>query len=252
MHRLLARVLVGVVGISPVAAVALSVPATTADAAVLAAKHTKASGANGCSKLTTAEVQALVVDPITKVTVKTLTAATFGTGTKKQKVGQTCTYAVTDTSDAMTITVITGSFAPKVYAGDVKSLVHPVKLSGVGTKAVRSPVDSNGAADTTAISALKGTTYCYVDPGDGEVPGVATLEEAAGYTNDIGDKAYAEMAAALGTLCNRVFGSGNTTPALTTLISQGKAAKAAAGTTATSTRTSTATTSLTTSPTLPS
>jgi hypothetical protein len=44
--------------------------------------------------------------------------------------------------------------------------------------------------------------------------GIAQLEDAAGHTSNIGDKAYAELAAAIGTLCNRVLGSGNTTPDL--------------------------------------
>jgi hypothetical protein len=59
---------------------------------------------------------------------------------------------------------------------------------------------------------------------------VGQLEEAAGATGTIGNKAYAEIAAALGTVCNRVYGSGNTTPDLSGLT----AAAAAAPTTTTS------------------
>ncbi len=104
----------------------------------------------------------------------------------------------------------------------------------MGAKAVRGPVDSKGAAGTTTLSALKGKTYCSVSPGDGDIPGEGQLEEAAGATADIGNKAYAEIAAAVGTVCNRFFGSGNTTPDLTGLTQAGAAAAANPTTTTTS------------------
>jgi hypothetical protein len=52
---------------------------------------------------------------------------------------------------------------------------------------------------------------------DEGVPGVAQLEEAAGGTSNIGEAANGIIAAALGTLCNRIYGSGNTTPDLSAL-----------------------------------
>ena len=76
---------------------------------------------------------------------------------------------------------------------------------------------------------MKGTTYCSVNPQADEIPGVSQLEEAAGATSDIGDRAYREIAAALGTVCNRIYRSGNTKPDLTGLA----AAAAAAPTTTT-------------------
>jgi hypothetical protein len=98
---------------------------------------------------------------------------------------------------------------------------------------VRGRVDAKGAAATTMLSALKGQTYCSISPGDGDIPGEGQLEEAAGDTADIGNKAYAEIADAIGTVCNRIFGSGNTTPDLTGLTQAGAAAAAAPTTTTT-------------------
>ena len=98
---------------------------------------------------------------------------------------------------------------------------------------MRGQVDAKGAAATTKVLMLKGKTYCSVSPQDGAIPGEAQLEEASGDTAGIGNKAYAEIAAAIGTVCNRIFGSGNTTPDLTGLTQAGAAAAAAPTTTTT-------------------
>jgi hypothetical protein len=135
-------------------------------------------------------------------------------------------------SEALTVTVISGPVSANACAGDVAGLGSgPIAVHGVGSKALRGQVDAKGAAATTTLSALKGATYCSVSPGDGDIPGEAQLEEAAGATADIGNKAYAEIAAAIGTVCNRIFGSGNTTPV--TGLTQAGAAAAAAPTTTT-------------------
>ncbi len=52
--------------------------------------------------------------------------------------------------------------------------------------------------------------------------------EAAGDTNNIADSAYQTVAIALGTLCNRIYGSGNTTPDLSSLLAMDAAASASA------------------------
>ncbi len=44
------------------------------------------------------------------------------------------------------------------------------------------------------------------------------LEEAHGATNNIGENFYDTIAQAMGTLCNRIYGSGNTTPDLSSLL----------------------------------
>jgi hypothetical protein len=230
MKSIAIRSLIALVGVSSAMIPFLSVTSASAAADVFAAKSH--SSKTGCSQLTKTQVQPLIVNPITKVTVKAVTAEQYTGGT--QRIGQECVFAAgSSDSEALTVTVISGPVAARAYAADVQGLDGAVAVHGVGTKAVRAPVDDKGAAATTTLSALKGTTYCAVSPQDGNVPGEAQLEEAAGATADIGNKAYAEIAAAVGTLCNRIFGSGKTTPDLTDLTHAGAAAAAAPTTTTT-------------------
>ena len=225
------RPLIALFSVSSAMVLFLSVTSASAATGVFAAKSAHASK-TGCSQLTKAQVQPLLVHPITKVTVKAVTAEQYTGGTKR--IGQECIFAAgSSDSEALTVTVISGPIAARAYGADVQGLSGAVAVRGVGTKAVRAPVDAKGAAGTTTLSALKGTTYCSVSPGDGDVPGEGQLEEAAGATADIGNKAYAEIAAAVGTVCNRIFGSGNTTPDLTGLTQAGAAAAAAPTTTTT-------------------
>jgi hypothetical protein len=210
----------------------LTVPNASASTSVIAAKSAHAPK-TGCSQITKAQVQPLIVNPITKVTVKPVTAQQYTLGTNK--IGQQCVFAAGSADpEALTVVVISGAIAAKAYAADVQSLSpRPVAVPGVGSKAVRARVDAKGAAGTTTLSALKGETYCSVSPQDGDIPGEGQLEEAAGATADIGNKAYAEIAAAIGTVCNRVFKSGNTTPDLKGLIQAGAAAATGPTTTTT-------------------
>jgi hypothetical protein len=225
------RPLIALFSVSSAMVLFLSVTSASAATGALAAKSAHASK-TGCSQLTKAQVQSLIVNPITKVTVKAVTALQYTGG--KQRIGQECVFAAGSADpEALTVTVIGGPIAARAYAADVQGLSGAVAVPGVGAKAVRAPVDAKGAAGTTTLSALKGTTYCSVSPQDGNVPGEAQLEEAAGATADIGNKAYAEIAAAVGTVCNRIFGSGKTTPDLTGLTQAGAAAAAAPTTTTT-------------------
>jgi hypothetical protein len=226
------RPVIGLLSVSSVMVLFLSVPNASAATRVLATKSAHAPK-TGCSQLTKAQVQPLIANPITKVTVKPVTEQQYTLGTKK--VGQECVFAAgSGDSEALTVIVISGPIAAKAYADDVQSLSpRPVAVPGVGSKAVRARVDAKGAAGTTTLSALKGDTYCSVSPQDGDIPGEGQLEEAAGDTADIGNKAYAEIAAAIGTVCNRVFRSGNTTPELTGLTQAGAAAAAGSTTTTT-------------------
>jgi hypothetical protein len=225
------RPLIALFCVSSAMVLFLSVPSASAAIDPLAAKTGQAPK-TGCSQLTKAQVQPLIVHPITKVTVKAVTALQYTGSTKR--IGQKCIFAAgSGDSEALTVTVISGPVSANAYTGDLQGLDGAVAVHGVGTKAVRAPVDANGAPATTTLSALKGTIYCSVSPGDGDIPGVAQLEDAAGASPDIGNKAYAEIAAAVGTVCNRIFGSGNTTPDLTGLIQAGAAAAAAPTTTTT-------------------
>jgi hypothetical protein len=232
MRTITIRPLIALFGVTSALVLFLSVPSVSASSGVLAAKSAHASK-TGCSQLTKAQIQPLIVHPITKVTVKAVTALEY-TGSPK-RVGQKCIFAAgPGDSEALTVTVVDGPVSANAYTGDLQGLGSgPVAVHGVGSKAVRAQVDAKGAAATTTLSALKGKTYCSVSPGDGDIPGVAQLEDAAGDSADIGNKAYAEIAAAIGTVCNRIFGSGNTTPDLTGLTQAGAAAAAAPTTTTT-------------------
>ena len=211
--RPLAIRLGALLAIAVVASVILG--SSLAGAAVWSKSSAKAS--TTCRQLTKEQIQPLVADPITHVTVQPATGEDYG-GIAGKKVGQQCNFATESTEDALQVTVIAGPSAAKAYAAEVAGLPGAVRVTGVGDKAVRARVDAKGAAATTTLISLKGHTYCSVAPGDGALPGTAALEEAAGNTADIGDAAYAEIAAAVGTVCNRVYGSGNTTPDLSKLV----------------------------------
>jgi hypothetical protein len=220
---------------SKVTALALVIASFTASLCVggessSAVGESPSSAKASCSQLTKAQVQPLIVNPITSVTVKPVTQAKYTLeGTKK--VGQECVFAAgSSDSDALVVTVVGGPVAAVAYRGDVQGL-DGVRVPGVGDKALRARVDSNGAAATLLLTSMKGDTYCSVLPQDNDIPDVGQLEEAAGATADIGDKAYAEIADAIGTVCNRIYGSGTTKPDLSSLIAAGTAAASAPTTT---------------------
>jgi hypothetical protein len=174
---------------------AASAAATTGDTAN-SIGGTKAS----CKQLTKEQVQPLLVATITDVKV---TAA----GTDAE--GQQCIFSAPDGTGAVDVLVLGGVDAQPAYARAVKAESHgAVAVPGVGDKASRDTGDGE-------IDSIKGDLYCAVSLGSaGDVPGIGKLEQAAGGTTHIAESAYAAEAAALGTLCNRIYGSGNTTPDL--------------------------------------
>jgi hypothetical protein len=154
-----------------------------------------------CNQLTKADVQPLLVDPITTVTV---TAAGI------DGEGQQCVFG-TASDGAVDVLVLSGDLATTGYAQEVQGMTKPVSVPGVGDKAARDTGDDQP-------DSIKGDVFCAVSLGADEgVPGVAALQEAAGGTSNIGETANGIVAAALGTLCNRIYGSGNTTPDLSGL-----------------------------------
>ena len=167
-----------------------------------------------CKQLTYAEVQPLITDKITKDDV---TDATIGVGNP----GQQCVFSGTG-SGAVDVLVFAGSQAAAAYAQDLASETDgQVAVPGIGDKASRDKGDDQ-------VRSLKGDVYCSVSLGGDDVPGIGTLEAAAGGTTHIAESAYADSAEALGTLCNRIYGSGNTTPDLSDLLAQAAAASASA------------------------
>ena len=173
--------------------------------AASAAPQTSPGSAGGtavtCNQLTKAEVQPLLVDPIT--TVKVTAAGIDGEG-------QQCVFG-TASDGAVDVLVLRGDEATSGYAQEVQGMTTPVSVPGIGDKAARDTGDDQP-------DAIKGDVFCSVSLGtDQGVPGVAALEQAAGGTSNIGEQANGIVAAALGTLCNRIYGSGNTTPDLSGL-----------------------------------
>ena len=173
--------------------------------AASAAPQTSPGSAGGtavtCSQLTKADVQPLLVEPITTVTV---TAAGI------DGEGQQCVFGTASSYD-VDVLVLRGDEATSGYAQETQGMTTPVSVPGIGDKAARDTGDDQP-------DAIKGDVFCAVSLGTDEgVPGVAALEEAAGGTSNIGEAANGIIAAALGTLCNRIYGSGNTTPDLSGL-----------------------------------
>jgi hypothetical protein len=191
----------------------LSAPATAQPApSTIGAPDSSVSPGDGsgprCTSVTKANAQALMTDPIT--TVKT---SAFGRIPNPD--GQLCTLS-TDNGGSLDITVVPDSDQLVNYAAQLKEFAKPITVPGIGERAAR-----DGAAESGAMISIKGGTVCSVTASDEDIPGVGKLDLAAGATIHIGDANYAIIAAALGTLCNRIYGSGNTTPDLSGLSTTG-------------------------------
>jgi hypothetical protein len=128
--------------------------------------------------------------------------------------GQQCQFNAkgSDSTGAITVQVLRGAGGTQAYNHAVSSDGKPVAVPGVGDKA-------NRDTESGAVDALKGDLYCSVSyASSDQIPGVGPLEEAHGGTSNIGENYYDTIAQAMGTLCNRIYGSGNTTPDLSSLI----------------------------------
>lgn len=181
-----------------------------------------AAGGGGrvtCSQVTKAQVQPLLVAAITTATTSVPPVGETGPG----GTGQRCTFATADSAQAVSILVIGGKYAENFYQSQVQSMAQAVSVPGVGTKAIR-----DASHSSTAVTAERSGVVCVVDTsGADQLPGVAALEKAAGDSNRIGDSNWVQVAAALGTLCNVVFGSGNTSPDFSGLKAAAATASAA-------------------------
>jgi hypothetical protein len=150
-----------------------------------------------CKQLTFADVQPLLDAPITNVEVS---AAGISGG------GQECRFEAADPSSNVDVTVIGGADGTTEYNGSVAEFASPAPLPGVGDQAMW---DSND--ESPGFAAIKGDVYCSVGVEAEDVPGVGALMDAADNTNQIGDANYLIISTALATVCNRIYGSGNTT-----------------------------------------
>jgi hypothetical protein len=188
-------------------------PASAAGAATnntsQAAKSTGGSGGGGsaqCKQLTFAQVQPLITIKVISVVTSAITV---------NGAGQQCQFNAKgpDSTGSVTVQVLSGSLGTEAYNQAVSGDSKPVAVPGVGDKATRD-TESGG------VDALKGDLYCSVSyASSDEIPGVGPLEEAHGSTNNIGENYYDTIAQAMGTLCNRIYGSGNTTPDLSSVLS---------------------------------
>jgi hypothetical protein len=149
-----------------------------------------------CKQLTKAQIQPFTTVPITQVKV----TAALNTS---NPTGQQCVWSGSGESGGIDVLVLKGK---QNYNQDVRDSHLTMAVPGVGDKAARAKGDFQ-------IDALKGDEFCSVSVGESdEIPGVSTLEAAAGDTSDIPESANATIAKALGTICNRLFKNGNTTP----------------------------------------
>jgi hypothetical protein len=167
--------------------------------------NSQAGGDASCKQLTFAEVRPLITDTVVSVANTAITASGQG---------QQCEFSAkgTDSTGAITVQVLGGSQGTTAYAQEVAGETQPIAVSGVGDKASRATEDGQ-------VNALKGDLFCSVSYSSSDlIPGVGPLEEAHGATNNIGENFYDTIAQAMGTLCNHIFGSGNTTPDLSSLI----------------------------------
>jgi hypothetical protein len=174
-------------------------------AAATGAAVSTPAGDGSCKQLTFAEVQPLITDTVISVATTAITVDGHG---------QQCVFSAkgTDSTGAVTVQVLGGSQGTAAYVQEVGGESKPVAMSGVGDKASRDTEDGE-------INALKGNVYCSVSYSSSDlVPGAGPLEEAHGATNNIGENFYDTIAQAMGTLCNRIYGSGNTTPNLSSLL----------------------------------
>jgi hypothetical protein len=153
-----------------------------------------------CKQLTQADVQPLMAGTIDSVTA---------TAAGDDNTGQQCDFAGGDGDvSVIDVLVLSGSAATSEYSDTADGAIS---VPGIGDKAVRADGD-------VSVTALHGDTYCSVSVGDAsDLPGIEDFETANAGSSDIPDPVAAAASAALGTLCNRIFGSGNTTPDMAAL-----------------------------------
>ncbi len=186
--------LLGLVPFAVAATVLLGCGSAQATVAVPAAKKP----AIRCKQLTKAEIQPLMSAPIATVKV-----------TKVSIAGQQCVFSSSDTEATIDVLVDKGTFAKKGYQEELKSYSAKVAVKDVaGANAYRDTGDFQ-------IVALKGDTYCSVSVGAADsIAGVGAIQAANNGSSDLSEHDNDIIATALGTICNRIYHSGNTTPSL--------------------------------------
>ena len=152
-----------------------------------------------CTQLTAADVQGLMTNPV----VGQPQVTPVGTNSD----GQQCIFDDANSEQDVDVIVVPSSDSAIGYAASKQQTTNPVSLSGIGDQAFR---------DGESPTAEDGGLMCSVTLGsDTQLPGVDKL--IVNGTLNLTDAQNAVVAAALGTVCNHIFGSGNTTPDLSGL-----------------------------------
>lgn len=157
---------------------------------------TTATVAVTCSQLKAADVQGLMTNAVTGV--ETTAVGTDGHG-------QRCVFH--DANDeAVTVVVIPASDPTLGYEAVKAATANAVSVPGVGDRAFRAPGDASPIA-------VHGGVVCTVSTSSAiQIPAVAKL--VVNGKLDLSEAQNTVLATALGTVCNRVFGTGNTQPNL--------------------------------------
>jgi hypothetical protein len=177
---------------------------TLLDNTSVAAATSSAKGAT-CKQLTETEVQPLIAATITKLKV---TVAHLPGGV----VGQQCEYSGGD--GVIDVVVVKSASAKRVFNEDVAGFSQKVVVTGVTGKAYRATGDFQ-------MEGLDGQVDCSVSADSAAtIPGVVALQDNGNSDGDfeLSESDNSIIATALGTLCNRVFGKGNTKPSLAGLM----------------------------------
>jgi hypothetical protein len=167
-----------------------SLNSVAADSAGKAARYAY----DPCEKLTAALVQPFFMVPVTL----------RHKDEPKSDSSAECFFDTADGESEFQIYTATGEMADMFYTGNLKQNGVPSPpLTGVGDKAVREPKD-------IWVYAQKGAVFCMIH-GDShtrsQVRGLQKFADKA-----VPDELANRYAQQLGTLCNRLFGSGTTTP----------------------------------------
>jgi hypothetical protein len=151
-----------------------------------------------CSQLKASDVQGLMTNPV----VATPDVTQVGTDGD----GQQCVFHDADSEQAVDILVFPAS-DPINYTYAKQHAKKPETLAGVGDQAFNDDGQPTAEHNGLMCTASTGT--------ETQIPGADAL--IVNGTLNLTDAQNAVIAAALGTVCNRVFGTGNTTPDLSGL-----------------------------------
>lgn len=161
---------------------------------------TATAGAAICSTLTPDDVQYFLADPAQGPTLEDL-----GTGNG----GQRCIFNNADEDQTVEVDVVATSDPVLGFAAAKAQEPNAVPVAGVGDQAFRAPDDYTPTAEGSGIT-------CFVTASIDQIPAASAMI-VDGHSITLTAPQQDAVATALGTICNRLFGSGSTTPDLSML-----------------------------------